>query len=225
MKRLAFFLLLSIPAWAQRDFLTADEADQVREAQEPGARLMLYVKFAQQRVDLIEQALARERSGRSGLIHDTLEQYTSIIEAIDVVADEALHKGKEVLVLGDVAKLQREMQAKLENILASAPKDLPRYKFVLDQAIETTRDSATTSEQDLKERIRNVETREKAIEEERKTMAAPPEKPKTEDTKAAETPGAAPAKPGQPAKPATRKPPTLRRPGEVVPPKPGQPKQ
>lgn len=222
MKPLAFLLLLSSPAWAQRDFLTADEADQVREAQEAGARLVLYLKFAQQRIDLVEQAMAKERSGRSGLIHDTLEQYTSIIEAIDVVADEALHKGKEVLVLGDVARTQREMQAKLETILASNPKDLARYKFVLEQAIETTRDSAENSEQDLKERIRNVETREKAIDEERKTMTAPTEKPK-EGTPSG-SPGATPAKPGDPAKPQTRKPPTLRRPGEVVPPKPGQPK-
>lgn len=223
MDRLAFVLLLASPIWAQRDFLTADEADQVREAQEPAVRLTLYVKFAQQRVDMIEQALAKEKSGRSGLIHDTLEQYTQIIEAIDTVADEALHKGKEVLVLNDVAKAQREMQAKLEAMLTSNPKDLSRYKFVLEQAIETTRDSAENSEQDLKERVRSVETREKTLDEERKTMAAPVEAPKPADPSKSDAPGTTSAKPADPSKPA-RKPPTLRRPGEVVPPKPGQPK-
>ncbi len=36
MKRFAVALfLLCLPAWAQRDFLTTDETDQVREAQDP----------------------------------------------------------------------------------------------------------------------------------------------------------------------------------------------
>jgi hypothetical protein len=35
MKTLICFLLLAAPAAAQRDFLTADEIDQIKEAQEP----------------------------------------------------------------------------------------------------------------------------------------------------------------------------------------------
>ena len=72
-------LLLAAPAAAQKDFLTGDEIEQLREAQEPDVRLPLYVTFARQRVDMLAQLFTSKKTGRSGVIHDTLEQYGQII--------------------------------------------------------------------------------------------------------------------------------------------------
>jgi hypothetical protein len=146
----------------QRDFLTADEADQVRLVQEPNERIKLYLQFAKQRLDLIQQAVSQEKAGRSKLLHDLLEDYTKIIEAIDTVTDDALKRSVDLSVgVKTVADEEKLMSAQLEKIRDSQPKDLARYQFALDQAIETTKDSEEMASQDLKERAHEVAAREK----------------------------------------------------------------
>ena len=172
MKQFACLLIaLSLTAIAQdRDFLTPDEADRVREVQDPNDRLKLYIHFAKQRIDLLKQTLAKEKPGRSIFVHDTLEDYTRIIEAIDTVTDDAL-KRKVDVVLGVqvVADAETELLEELKQILSKPPKDFQRYEFVLKQAVETTQDSLELSQLDLKDRTRDVterDTKERAKREE-----------------------------------------------------------
>ena len=204
MKKLALVFVLGIGAFAQqRDFLTADEADQIRLAQDPNERLKVYLHFAKQRLDLIEQAVAQEKAGRSKLIHDLLEDYTNIIDAIDTVTEDALKRTVDVsLGVAAVVEAEKLMTAQLTKIRESAPKDIARYQFVLDNAIETTTDSIEMASQDLKERTAEVVAREQQIKKQREALLSETEiaEKRADEKKEAET---------------KRKVPTLRRKGEV----------
>jgi len=208
MKTLLCCLLLAAPLAAQRDFLNADEIDQIKEAQEPNLRLKLYADFARQRLDLVKNLLSKDKPGRSVLIHDALEDYGKILDAIDTVADSAASKNTDVtLGLGAVATMYKSMLPELERVRDTKPNDLDRYEFALTEAIDTTNDSLKLTEEDLGKRGKEVQTREekqrKAIEAE----MAPVGGKKVDDAKAAA------AQAGEDEKP-KRKPPTLLRPGE-----------
>ena len=219
-------LITSAPA-QQKDFLTSDEADQIRLAQEPNTRLRVYLHFAQQRVDLIEQALKKEKAGRAGLIHEYLEEYTKIIEALDIVADDAT-KRKVAIDEGIsvVIKEEKAMLAKLQAIADAPPKDIGRYQFALTQALETTEDSLDMAQQDVEARRATVAEAEQRRKAERESLtkavdgAEGKAVSKTEAAKS-EKRAADAAAPDAEQKATGRKPPTLRRKGEAPsPPKP-----
>jgi len=201
-----FLVPVLLEGQATRDFLTPDEIEQIRNtAQEPSERLKLYATFARLRIDLIKQMVATEKAGRSALIHQTLGDYTRIIEAIDNVSDDALKKDKDIAEgLAAVAGAEEEMLADLRKIEDSGPKDLARYRFELTNAIEATEDSLELTRQDVAGRRKEVLT--KAAEEKKKLeeMMTPAG---VKERKAAEAKAAEEEK-------GKRKAPTLRRKGE-----------
>jgi hypothetical protein len=189
-----------------RDFLSPNEADQIRETQEPNERLTLYVHFAKQRLDLIDQHLAKDKPGRSIFIHDNLEDYNQIIEAIDSVSDDALRHSKDI-DKGTLAVLdaEKEFLDKLNKIQDSNPRDLDRYKFLLQEAIDTTSDSRQLSLEDSKKRGSELAGEDEKAKKERE--AAMPSKEVQERKKNAQ-------KDAQSEEEQKKKVPSLYRPGE-----------
>ena len=186
MKRFCLVVLLTAAPQllAQRDFLTADETDQVRLAQDPNERVKLYVHLAKQRLNLAQHALSKEKPGRSILVHDALEDYSQIIDAIDTVSDDALKRKLDIKEgMAAVAAGEKELLEQLEKIEESQPKDLARYEFALKQALETTRDSLDLSQQDIGQRTAEVQAKEQK---EKKELEAAMSTKELEDKKATE---------------------------------------
>jgi hypothetical protein len=209
MMRFFLFILAVTLAAQDRDFLTGDEVDQVRLVQERNERLQLYMLFAKQRVDQVESLLKREKAGRSILIHDLLDQYTKIIEAADTVTDDALKRKVDVaLGVKALATAEKDLLARLEKVRDAKPKDMGRYELVLETAIETTKDSFELAQEDLAGRGQSVIDRDAREKKERDALLSTKEQSEKKVSEQKET-----------EEKGKRKAPTLRKKGEVPPPK------
>ena len=203
---LCVIVLIAAPLAAQqRDFLTADEADQIKEAQEPNARMALYARFARDRIELVKSMLAKNKPGRSILIHDALDDYAHIIDAMDDVADDAIERKIDVKPgLSHVADAEKGMLPLLRKIADSHPPDEDRYDFVLKTALETTQDSMQSASGDIGVRTKAVEARDAQEKKDIRDSMTPAEKEAQDAAKAAQ----------DSQQQEQRKPPTLYRPGE-----------
>lgn len=210
MRLLAAILLLgasALPAFAQREFLTNDEIDKIREAQEPNLRLKTYILFARQRIDQLQQQIAKDKKGRSLMVRQLLEDYAQIIDAIDTVSDDALKRKVDISEgVAAVAEAEKKFIPILQKIEESQPHDIDMYEIALKDAIGDTSDSLDTTQEDLGKRAEIVAA--KAVEEKKKVASLTGEEEKkeqkVEDAKAGVGPGATPK----------RAPPTLYNPGE-----------
>lgn len=207
MKFFACLLLSSLLLCAQKDFLTADEVDKVREVQEPNARLQLYVHFAKQRMDQLKQAVAKDKKGRSLLIRELLEQYSQIIDAIDTVSDDALKRHVDITTgAAAVSQAEKRFLETLGNMKEKPPADFDLYDVAFREAFENTKDSIEQATGDLNARQNEViEKADKEKAEIKSVLTVDEAKERKAEEKKLDQ--------GEDGKP-VRKPPTLYRPGE-----------
>jgi hypothetical protein len=143
-------LLMALPLAAQRrrDPLNPLEVDQLRDTMvEPDARLKLYVKFARDRMNKLEQMRADPKTtGRPNLTHDMLEDFLAVYDELNDNIDMYVGRKDDIRKpLKLIIEADTEFQAKLRALKDSANTDAAeakQYEFLLTNAIETVDSSA-----------------------------------------------------------------------------------
>ena len=142
-RALALLLILLggflIPGNAQEDFLTPGEIEGLRDKQEPDKRLILYLDFAQRRLDAVKENLASKKAGAGRAAQKNLKEYISILEALEVTVEAA--RDKRVMtdkVIKETERREGEFLKYLQSLDAEGSPGLEDYRFTLDEAIATT---------------------------------------------------------------------------------------
>lgn len=143
-------ILLGIFAWAclcgpsgrsQDDFLTSQEIDAIRDAQEPAKRILAYVEFAQRRLNAIKERLASQKAGAGREAQKNLKEYISILEALEgTIADARAERASFEKALKEAETRLGEFQKYLESLQPPSSPYWSDYHYTLEEAVDMTRE-------------------------------------------------------------------------------------
>ncbi len=133
------FLAATVHATAQEDFLTREEVDAVRDAQEPEKRIPLYLEIADMRLGAMRAALGSAKSNAGRAVQKSLEQYTQILEAIETTMADARERRSPFPKAMELLKIRLpESQQFLESLDNDASPIYADYQFTLEESIAVT---------------------------------------------------------------------------------------
>ena len=145
----ALFASMSLAprAWAQKDYLSAVEADKIRDAENTNERIRLFLGFAEDRLKKFQYELQHPASNKHPeMLNALMNAYVGCVDdAADLVQlgiekQENIRKGIDLMV-----SRSKEFLETLNKISAEGA-EIDIYKDNLDDAIEGTRDAMNDAE-------------------------------------------------------------------------------
>jgi hypothetical protein len=131
----------------QKDYLSAVEADKIRDAETVNDRIKLFLTFADDRLKKFQYELDHPSTNRHGdMLNSLLNAYVGCVDdAADLIQlglekQDNIRKGIDLM-----ASRTKEFLAVLEKLSADGP-ERELYKENLDDAIEGTRDAMNDAE-------------------------------------------------------------------------------
>ncbi|HTW23797.1 MAG TPA: hypothetical protein VMD78_09360 [Candidatus Baltobacteraceae bacterium] len=138
--------------YTPKDYLADDEADKIRDADTPDARIKLYIAFAEDRLKKFDYELHRTNPERrrDEILNGLLNAYAG---CIDDGADQIQVAKDKQMDIRDGLKLmdskEKEFLATLQKYEKDGP-DLDDYRDTLEDAIDGTKDAISDAEDALK---------------------------------------------------------------------------
>lgn len=138
------------------DYLTSDEADKIRENQDPAERIKLYLSFADDRLKKFdyEQARTAPETERGAILNGLLNGYDGCIgdaaDEIDEAKDKQMNIHPELKLLESKGK---EFLADLQKIEKAKGPNYDDYNDTLEDAIDDTKDAISAAQSALKEML------------------------------------------------------------------------
>lgn len=135
-------------ALEQKDYLTALEADKIRDAEnDSNERIRLFLSFADDRLKKFQYELAHPSANRHGdMLNSLMNAYVGCVDDAADLMQLGLEKQQNIRKGVDlIASRGKEFLAILEKISGDAV-EIDFYKETLDDAIEGTRDVMSDAE-------------------------------------------------------------------------------
>lgn len=149
-----------IPGSAQDDFLTRGEVEEVRDAQEAGKRIELYLEIAQRRLDAVQTGVASTKAGTGRAIQESLEEYTLILEAIETTVDDGREKRSlREKDLEEAEEIEVGFLTYLQSIDSEQSPWYEDYQFTLEEAIAVTEEILASAREGVYPEIEGREPR------------------------------------------------------------------
>jgi hypothetical protein len=136
----------------QKDYLTALEADKIRDAETSNDRIKLFIEFADDRLKKFQYELEHPAPNRhEDILNALLNAYVGCVDDAADLIQLGMHKQENIRKGIDLmAARAKEFLTILEK-LSSGGTELEVYKDNLDDAIEGTRDAMNEAEKAKKD--------------------------------------------------------------------------
>jgi len=142
-----FFTCITHSQGTQKDYLTALEADKIRDAETPNEKIKLFIQYADDRLKKFQYELDHPSANRHAeMLNYLMNSYIGCVDDASDLIQEGIEKQQNVRASVDLmAKKATEFLDILKKISAEG-KEIDIYKFNLDDAIDGTQDAIKDAE-------------------------------------------------------------------------------
>jgi len=137
----------AVPSRAQKDYLSALEADKIRDAETTSERIKLFLTFADDRLKKFQYELQHPSSNKHPeMLNALMNAYVGCVDDAADLVQLGIQKQENIRPAIDLMAARAKEFLQILEKLAADGTEIDTYKDNLDDAIEGTRDAMNDAE-------------------------------------------------------------------------------